>query len=468
MPPFSVGFAQVEHRLGIVRRRLNLFMLQDALYRSGSLAALATALLVALALRGRAALFAVAAWAAIGAFGAAAVAAILRVRRRWRSVEQVVRWADREAGLEDRLATLLLDPARARGSRLSDMLLEQILAAAPRWDVDTLAPRRVPRSLFVLVAALAALIATSFFLRPPAVPLSSPVAAPLRQPSTEAAAESMRSPLQSNAVGETLRVGAMAKQGGGQPDGATNAAGRSAAGSKGGSDETSARAAGQSEGHPSAPFPGQNADSSGINNNAPSVDRSSELAKAAEGGMPQQLQDAIRQGLGAPRPDEASSGPRGARGADTNLPQSDSDARDALARRNPEPNANRDSNTTQRSDESPQPNGAAGKKAGTGSVANAGSQSGEAAAELFGEAPTARTGGRESQRLAIKLGAFAAMAPNQVEPQRQAPPVGAVPFEAARQAPPPLSDEQVPDAPLQKADVAPEHETLVRRIFTRE
>jgi hypothetical protein len=43
-----------------------------------------------------------------------------------------------------------------------------------------------------------------------------------------------------------------------------------------------------------------------------------------------------------------------------------------------------------------------------------------------------------------------------------------VPFEAARQAPPSLSDEQIPDAPLQKVDVAPEHETLVRRIFTRE
>ena len=150
------------------------------------------------------------------------------------------------------------------------------------------------------------------------------------------------------------------------------------------------------------------------------------------------------------------------------MPPSDSDARQALAQGSRDLNTNQDSNTTQRRDTAPQPNGTGGQKAGTGSVANAGQQSGEPAAELFGEAAAARMGGRESQKLPLKLGAFSAMAPNQVEPQRQAPPVGAVPFEAAPQAPPSLSEEQVPDAALQKADVAPEHEALVRRIFTRE
>jgi hypothetical protein len=33
---------------------------------------------------------------------------------------------------------------------------------------------------------------------------------------------------------------------------------------------------------------------------------------------------------------------------------------------------------------------------------------------------------------------------------------------------PALVDEQAPDAPLQKAEVSPEHEALVRRIFTRD
>ena len=110
---------------------------------------------IAVAVRGRATFFAVAVWAAAAAVIAALiVAATLRARRRWLSVEQAVRLADRRAALDDRLATLLLDPARARDSRLRDILLEQILAATPRWDVDTLAPRRVPRSLYALLAAL--------------------------------------------------------------------------------------------------------------------------------------------------------------------------------------------------------------------------------------------------------------------------------------------------------------------------
>jgi hypothetical protein len=88
---------------------------------------------------------------------------------------------------------------------------------------------------------------------------------------------------------------------------------------------------------------------------------------------------------------------------------------------------------------------------------------------LFSQAAAMRMIGEDSQRLAIKLGAFAALAPNQVEPQQRRPPPGTVPLDALPgKRPATLSEEQVPDAPLQKADVAPQHETVVRRIFTRE
>lgn len=82
----------------------------------------------------------------------------------------------------------------------------------------------------------------------------------------------------------------------------------------------------------------------------------------------------------------------------------------------------------------------------------------------------ARAMGDRKQALSIKLGAFAALAPSQVEPQRQVPPVGAVTTVASPGGSPPaeLTDAQVPDAPLHKADVGPEHEAVVRRIFTRD
>jgi hypothetical protein len=466
MPPYSVGFAQVEHRLGIVRRRLNLFMLQDVFYWSGCLATLAAALLVAVALRGRSGLFAVAVWAAVGAIAAAVVAAILRARRRWRSREDVVRWADSEAGLQDRLATLLLDPVRTRASRLSDMLLEQVLAAAPRWDVAALAPRRVPRSLYALVAALAVLIATSFFARPPAIPLSSSTAnAPLPDPhpETDAMAKSMRHRAHSDVVAGAPQPGASAQHRratGGATDEPMQTAG---AGSSGEPGESSARAARQDEGHPSSAVAEHRGNNPGVNQELTSPDEAPARTNPAAQGMTEQLQDAIRHALAASRPEDSSPRRGSGRPADEKLAPSDREAREPLARHDTGTNAD------QRNDGTLQPSGSAGQQPGTGASASAGAQSGDATAQLFSQAAAMRMIGEDSQRLAIKLGAFAALAPNQVEPQQRRPPPGTVPLDALPgKRPATLSEEQVPDAPLQKADVAPQHETVVRRIFTRE
>jgi len=107
---------------------------------------------------------------------------------------------------------------------------------------------------------------------------------------------------------------------------------------------------------------------------------------------------------------------------------------------------------------------------GAGSAAAAGARGGEAPTQLFGNAVGARMVGNESRDLPLKLGAFASVAPSQVEPQRNTPPsnepvtVGS----AGANSAPALVDEQAPDAPLQKAEVSPEHEALVRRIFTRD
>jgi len=176
MLPFSVGVAQVEERLRTLRRRLNLFALQDGAYLGGSVLLIAATLVIVLAVRGQATVFALTLWAAAAASALALTAAILRVRRHWLSMTQVVHFADHQAALEDRLPTLLL--AETLTSPLKDLLLAQTLAAAPKWDIDALAPRRIPQSACLLAGSLAALIITSYFVRPPAAPMTMAAVTP--------------------------------------------------------------------------------------------------------------------------------------------------------------------------------------------------------------------------------------------------------------------------------------------------
>lgn len=445
--------------------------LQDAVYVGGSLLALAAALVIAVAVRGRATLFAVAVWAAAAAVSAALVAATLRVRHRWVSVEQVVRFADRRAALDDRLATLLLDPARARASRLRDILLEQILAAAPRWDVDTLAPRRVPRSLFALLAALSALIATSFLVRPPATPQPASAAMRPRPLDEDPTAGVLRPrPAGSESGNSEALVSSAGSEHGGvgadQPSGAS--------GPEEGRQETfgeSTRRLSGKSGQQRAGSSEKAGTDTGLENPGlspqapPSASGSSpNLADGAPDGMAGKLQDAIRQAMGAPdaQQNERGENPGGQR-TDDPVDQQGSGSGEQ-ARHSPAESTSKDG----RSDKGLAPPDAQASIPGTGSAANPGANAGQAATALFSKEGSSGTGERESPSLPLKLGAFAAMQPSQVEPQRHLPP-NSVPFTAGdRGAPPPLSDEQIPDAPLQKADVAPEHEAVVRRIFTRE
>jgi hypothetical protein len=460
MPPFSVGFAQVEHRLGIVRRRLNLLALQDAVYKSGSLVALAAALLVGLALRGRAGFFAVAAWTAVAAIGAAVTAALLHLRRGWRSRDQIVRWADRQAALEDRLATLLLAPRAAHTSPFKQLLLEQVLAATPRWDIDTLAPRRVPRSAYALLAALVALMATSFFVRPPATP--QPTAA-ARQPHPQVA--DATDPAQQQHQQQAERsAGAPAAPGAagmaslkGMGEGSQQMQLGDAASAGQGADPKHPPIQFGAQGIPSAP--GQAGKNGDARHQEHGAEGAAQTAQEGTDKLTDKLQDAIRQAMGAApsgtgKNGDAAAQHDGERGADER-----STANQAGARGNGDAGQKETANTSP-------PSGRSGSMPGAG--AGAGKESAQAGSELFGEQMVARAAGNESQRMAIKLGAFAATAPNNSEPQPPPPP-GQLPVAAAGHNPPPaLSEEQIPDAPQQKVDVAPEHETVVRRIFTRE
>ena len=478
MPLFSVGSAQVEERLRVVRRRLNLVTLQDALYLSGSLVALAATVLVVIALRGRGSLFGVAVWAAVGCIAAAGVAATLRIRQHWLSLEQVVRFADRKASLDDRLATLLLDPRRARSSALKDVLLEQILAATPRWDVDVLVPRRVPRSAFILGASLAALIALSFFARPPATPQPASVAHPPSRadvgnttPPPHDAAE--RAPQDGGlpGAGAAMQMAGLAgahggtlQSGEGQSMG--QAAGMPSSGARGG--QSAPDASSGAHGDRAAATTHEGGASS-----PPDSDQSRD--------MTEELRQAIREAFGAESGQPkilAKSGPAGS-GEAPGMHQSNDAAGDRAdgsrgATQDGKPGESAGARASDANAREPaarsqsQPSGSANLPGG-GSASNPGARGASSSSELFGHAAAAPMAGSDAPNLGIKLSAFGALSPGQAQPQHETPPTGGAAVGAAsRGGSQPVTDEQVPDAPLQKAEVAPEHEAVVRRIFTRD
>jgi hypothetical protein len=162
MAALTLGLAKVDLQLGLLRRRLNLRRLLDAIYMSGALAAAALSVLIVSALRGTPATFSCTLWAITLLTGTATALAMVRVRRNWLSLEQTARIADQEARLEDRLSTLINHrPASEKPSRMTAVLLSQVLSVAQRWEPRTLVPVRVPRSIYVCLAAFALLAATA-------------------------------------------------------------------------------------------------------------------------------------------------------------------------------------------------------------------------------------------------------------------------------------------------------------------
>jgi hypothetical protein len=439
MPGVSMGFAEVEGRVRALQRRLNWLTVQHAFYVSATLVTLATALIIALALRGRAGWFAVALWAGLGTATASVVLAGLRIRRQWLSLAQVAHLADRRARLDDRLLTAL--SIRERRAPLAVLLLDQLGATAPRWDVAALAPRRVPRSVFALPLALAALIATAFYARPPAPPVAPPPV------------------LASSSLNEAglFEPAPTVPQAGTDANGAQTAASTSphrGLPSAHGQDTPPRGAAGEMAGIRTGGLGGAKG-TRRRDDHANSGTHSDQVTADDTRMSTSTVQEAIRRAFGADDaanrkpaagPPPPSAGTAGARDSE----------RSHTAPSSPAPGS-RDATRPQQGGR-PTRDGLPPGGAGTGSSPEG----------LYASEPTAVGVTGESRALPIKLGAFATLASNQQEPQRP----GAVP-EVGRPAPHdsssvPLTDDQMPDAALQKADIAPQHEAAVLRIFTRD
>lgn len=170
MPAITLGLAEVEERLRRVRRRLNSFTILHAAFLSLSTILLAIAALVFFGLRGSAPGFRVAMWCIVAIAMAVSAGSWLHAWRRWLDIGAAAHVVDQRGRLTDRVATLLDLRLRPRPSRLAPVLVAQALALGAQWRPERIGPRRIPHSVYLLAAALLALGTTPLIAPEPPPP----------------------------------------------------------------------------------------------------------------------------------------------------------------------------------------------------------------------------------------------------------------------------------------------------------
>jgi len=172
MPAITLGLAEVEERLRVLRRRLNSVTAQHSIYLGASSVTLLVTAVIVVALRASASAFRITACASALLMMVIAAACLAYVRRRWLDVQCTARLVDARAQLLDRLSTLIDLRLRPRPSRLAPILVAQALALGAHWQARQIAPRRIPRSILLFIASLLALAGTALLAHRtlPAVP----------------------------------------------------------------------------------------------------------------------------------------------------------------------------------------------------------------------------------------------------------------------------------------------------------
>src|SRR5262245_56567450 len=165
MSTIPLRVAEVEARLHLVRRRINAFTLQHVAFLGSSVLVLVGAALITAGLRGSAETFRIAAWAGLAVVLTTAALCIVVLATRWVDLRHAAALADRRSGLSDRLTTLISVRGKRQESRLAPLLVTQILDMRASWRPELVAPRAMPRTVFVLLASLALLASTAFLER---------------------------------------------------------------------------------------------------------------------------------------------------------------------------------------------------------------------------------------------------------------------------------------------------------------
>ncbi len=173
MPAITLGLAEVEERLHALRRRLNGVTAQHGAYVGTSTVILVLTALIIVALRGPASVFRMATWGGVLVLLGVTAWCLRTVRRGWLDLAATAHFADRRGALTDRLVTLVDLRVHPRPSRLAPVLVAQVLALSQQWQPQRIARRRVPRSVYAVLGALLALGCTAFIERRPPAPAAA-------------------------------------------------------------------------------------------------------------------------------------------------------------------------------------------------------------------------------------------------------------------------------------------------------
>lgn len=161
----AAGPLEVETELLRIRRRLNLRTVQTGLYAVGSISILAALALSTPGLRNATSEPLPTLWGGVFVLVSSMVAAGYFLYRRWMSLADAARLADRTAALDDRLDTLVSVKLNenSESRRFWPILAKQALDLSPRWAAHIVAPRRVPRSAYAFLAACSLLILSALW-----------------------------------------------------------------------------------------------------------------------------------------------------------------------------------------------------------------------------------------------------------------------------------------------------------------
>ena len=474
MPAITVGVAEVEERLRQLRRRVNS---RTALHVGSiglSVVLLVAAGLLVLALRGSPLLFRTAVWSALLLVVVTVSIGVMVTRRRWLNLTAAASLADRHGNLTQRLVTLMDLRQRPRPSRFGPVLVAQILALGARWDPRRIAPRRVPRTVLLPLAALLVLATTALLEQ--RAPAAAPPAATAHSAAGAAQAGAQQPwPQGTDQTPATGQDAAAAGQN--APGERRTGTTRGAAAPDGTGTQSSAAAArdGQTQDPPR-------------NRPAPQGDGGQETRLAA---LPDRLQNTLRQALqgdGAndrrgpsTRPETAQQGDRGAQGtasapAAAGRTAGQTDPRNATppasdaARREPTTSSDpgRSKGRPQRRDGEPD----APQQSSTGGTPSKGAGRGSSPGGLLGTAdPDALAGaGTKPQPFTLTITSFlhATDAPAPLPKRGRAekgPVAGAGGTPGDDNDPTDGADTTLADDALRRAAIPPAYAGIVRRVY---
>jgi len=154
-----LALAEIEDRLRRVRARFNLYSLQHNLYGLGIAFSLGVALLILGAFLLSPWLFTLLAWPLLALLAFFLLVFLRRGVAGWTDLTAAARRIDALAGLKERLSTLVAQLTagvigKPSPSSLWPHLLEDNTARLPDWEVKKVAPSRIPWSFLPFLAAL--------------------------------------------------------------------------------------------------------------------------------------------------------------------------------------------------------------------------------------------------------------------------------------------------------------------------